>query len=174
MVFASIVFLSVFLPVVFLVHLVVRPIRVRNLWLIAASLLFYSYGEPVYVLLMLVSSVFNWGVALAIGAPHAKPLKSTKLSDDSNSKPGEPGTPSNPETRRKILLTLAVVLNLGMLATFKYAAMIADTFGLLLHTDFNLPVLALPIGISFYTFQALSYVIAVSYTHLTLPTSDLV
>ena len=54
MVFASIVFLSVFLPVVFLVHLVVRPIRVRNLWLIAASLLFYSYGEPVYVLLMLV------------------------------------------------------------------------------------------------------------------------
>ena len=51
MVFASIVFLSVFLPVVFLVHLVVRPIRVRNLWLIAASLLFYSYGEPVYVLL---------------------------------------------------------------------------------------------------------------------------
>ena len=61
MVFASIVFLSVFLPVVFLVHLVVRPIRVRNLWLIAASLLFYSYGEPVYVLLMLVSSVFNWG-----------------------------------------------------------------------------------------------------------------
>lgn len=162
MVFASIVFLSVFLPVVFLVHLVVRPIRVRNLWLIAASLLFYSYGEPVYVLLMLVSSVFNWGVALAIGAPHVKSLKSTKLSDNSNSKPGEPGTPRNPETRRKILLALAVVLNLGMLATFKYAAMIADTFGLLLHTDFNLPVLALPIGISFYTFQALSYVIDVS------------
>lgn len=75
MVFASIVFLSVFLPVVFLVHLVVRPIRVRNLWLIAASLLFYSYGEPVYVLLMLVSSVFNWGVALA-----SVPLTSSRSS----------------------------------------------------------------------------------------------
>lgn len=100
MVFASIVFLSVFLPVVFLVHLVFRPIQVRNLWLIAASLLFYSYGEPVYVLLMLVSSVFNWGW----------PSPSVPLAPSHSSQPNYP------------MIPIANPVNLALQATPKPAA----------------------------------------------------
>ncbi len=134
MVFSSLSFLCVFLPVVFLGHLLCRPLALRNALLIAASLVFYAYGEPVYVLLMVASCLANYVFALAIGRGAG---------------------------RRRWALALAVVANLGMLGVFKYADMLVGivdgAFGLAL----PLPELALPLGISFYTFQALSYVIDV-------------
>ena len=99
-----------------------------------ASLLFYAYGEPVYVLLMIASSFMNYGMARLI---------------------------AKGEKRKKIFLVLAVALNLGMLAVFKYADFAVDTVNGLLSTNIPLPGITLPIGISFFTFQALSYVIDV-------------
>ncbi|WP_200831512.1 MBOAT family O-acyltransferase [Varibaculum vaginae] len=107
--------------------------------LILASLLFYSYGEPIYVLLMLVSCLANWGLALAL---------------DTRKEGAVPA-------KRKAILTLALVLNLGVLGFFKYAGMFLGTIDSLLGLDLKIGAVALPIGISFYTFQALSYVIDV-------------
>ena len=129
MVFSSLPFLFLFLPAVLLIHSLL-PGRLRNGFLLLANLIFYAYGEPVYVLLMLASIVVN---DLA-----ARLLQRTQ-----------------PSFCRKALLIAAVALNLSALGWFKYAPLLADTLGLP-------PVnVALPIGISFYTFQAMSYVIDV-------------
>lgn len=134
MIFSSLEFLCVFLPVVFALYCLLPSIKVKNALLIVASLLFYAYGEPVYVLLMIASSFMNYGMARLI---------------------------AKGEKRKKIFLVLAVVLNLGMLAVFKYADFVVDTVNGLLSTNIPLPGITLPIGISFFTFQALSYVIDV-------------
>ncbi|MDR1016407.1 MAG: MBOAT family protein [Coriobacteriales bacterium] len=137
MVFSSLIFLCVFLPLAAVLYFLVPPGRrfsmpLKNALLIVLSLLFYAYGEPVYIILMLLSSVANWLLALWIGAPAVQSPRPLK------------------QTGRRLPLVLCVVFNLGMLAVFKYA-------------DMFVPALAisLPIGISFYTFQAMSYVIDV-------------
>ncbi len=119
MVFSSLTFLFVFLPVVFAAYFLL-PKSFRNYVLLAASVFFYAWGEPVYIILMVLSLLFNYFVG-----------REMEEKDD------------NPAARKKCLL-FALAVNLGLLAVFKYC-----TF---LH-------LSLPIGISFYTFQALSYVI---------------
>jgi alginate O-acetyltransferase complex protein AlgI len=144
MVFSSLTFLCIFLPIVFLAYLVIPWMKAKNALLICASLVFYAYGEPIYVLLMLFSSLANWGFGVALG------------------------TPDSGRKHRKALVALALVVNLGLLAVFKYAGMLASTIGLLIGGDAPFAGLALPIGISFYTFQALSYVIDV-YRGETLP-----
>ena len=68
MVFSSLVFICVFLPVVFLLNLLIPPVRGKNALLIVASLVFYAYGEPVYIVLMIVSTLVNWALGLAIGS----------------------------------------------------------------------------------------------------------
>lgn len=134
MVFSSITFLSVFLPVVFLLHCILPGMKVKNGLLIVASLLFYAYGEPVYVLLMLASVLSNYIAGNLVG-------RGSK--------------------RKKFWMVAAILWNLGLLVAFKYAgflvSLVNDT-GLV-----HLPEvqIALPIGISFFTFQALSYVIDV-------------
>lgn len=134
MVFSSSVFLCVFLPVVFLAHTLIPGLKARNGLLILASLLFYAYGEPVYIILMLISILLNYLFGLWVGG-------------ESNHK--------------KTGVIAAVVVNLGVLAVFKYASpligFINESWG------FNIPFpqISLPIGISFFTFQALSYVIDV-------------
>ena len=135
MVFSSIVFLSVFLPAVFLLYTVIPSLKVRNALLIAASLVFYAYGEPVYVLLMLFSSLLNYFCALWVA--------------------------KNPQKKSKATLVTAVAVNLGILAVFKYTGMFVTTFNSLTGLAVPVPAIALPIGISFFTFQALSYVIDV-------------
>lgn len=134
MIFSSLEFLCVFLPVVFALYCLLPSIKVKNALLIVASLLFYAYGEPVYVLLMIASSFMNYGMARLI---------------------------AKGEKRKKMFLVLAVALNLGILAVFKYADFAVDTVNGLLSTNIPLPGITLPIGISFFTFQALSYVIDV-------------
>ena len=132
MVFSSLVFLCVFLPVVFLLHLAVKNRKVKNGLLLAASLLFYAYGEPVYVFLMLASALLNYCFALLMV-----------------------------NNRSKVLLTLAVVVNLGILGVFKYTGFLLSNVNAALGLSLPVPEIALPIGISFFTFQALSYVIDV-------------
>ncbi len=134
MVFSSLEFLCIFLPAVFLLYTVIPVHKVRNGLLIAFSLVFYAYGEPVYVLLMILSSLVNYLCALWIGKS---------------------------EKQKKLPLIIAIVFNLGTLVLFKYTGMFVTAFNSVTHLSVPVPEIVLPIGISFYTFQALSYVIDV-------------
>lgn len=136
MVFSSAVFLFMFLPVVFLGNLLIRPMWGKNAFLIAASLLFYAFGEPVYVFLMILSAFMNYLFGIWLG----------------HSKQGR---------LRRVILILSVTVNLALLGTFKYAAFVAVNLNHLFGLKMEVPSIALPIGISFFTFQALSYVIDV-------------
>ena len=137
MVFSSITFVSVFLPVVFLLHWLLPNIKVKNALLILASLLFYAYGEPVYVLLMIGSVFVNYLLGLMCGSSKEK------------------------ARWEKAGLLLAVIWNLGLLIIFKYAGFLAGAVNTTGLVQLPVPQIELPIGISFFTFQALSYVIDV-------------
>ncbi|MBQ8577440.1 MAG: MBOAT family protein [Clostridia bacterium] len=138
MVFSSTVFLFVFLPTVWLLYLLIPKncITAKNILLGITSLLFYAYGEPVYIVIMLFSVLFNYCAARGIGAAMER---------------GDEG-------RRKFLTGFSVVVNLIILGFFKYVPWLCS----LLPFDVPLPALSLPVGISFYTFQVLSYVLDVS------------
>lgn len=129
MVFSSGVFLFIFLPIVLSAHTLTRNNAVRNGLLIAASLVFYAYGEPVYVLLLLVSVGVNYlfGRLLSV-------------------------------RKSKGILAFAVVFDLGLLVVYKYAAFLAGLLNGLPFVKLPVPQISLPIGISFFTFQAISYV----------------
>ena len=135
MVFSSLTFLCVFLPAVFLLYTVIPNLRVRNALLIIASLVFYAYGEPIYVLLMIFSSVLNYICALFVRS-------------------GKRG-------KNRAVLVLAVIVNLGILAVFKYTGFFVSSLNGAFGLSIPVPEIALPVGISFFTFQALSYVIDV-------------
>ena len=134
MVFSSMVFLCIFLPVVFLLHLLLPGIRAKNGMLLLASLAFYAYGEPVYVILMIASAFVNYLSAILIG--------------------------KNP-AGKKAVMAVNVILNLGVLVLFKYTGFLAESVNTIFGTAIPVPSIRLPIGISFFTFQAMSYVIDV-------------
>ena len=134
MVFSSLEFLCVFLPIVVLFNCILPSVKWKNAFLILVSLLFYAYGEPVCVVLMLASSIFNYIVARVIAQ---------------NSK------------GKKIYLIIGIIVNLGILALFKYADFLVETCNQLFSTDIPKLELVLPVGISFFTFQAMSYVMDV-------------
>jgi len=136
MVFSSIPFLFIFLPVVLILYNIL-PKKTRNIFLLAVNLIFYAYGEPVYVLLMIASIVLNYSGALIID----------------KTKDGK---------QRKLLLAVFVVLNLAALGYFKYTGMILDLLRKIpVLSEIPIHEVILPIGISFYTFQAMSYVVDV-------------
>ncbi len=139
MLFSSIVFIFIFLPVTLLVyHLLYKRRTAQNVWLLLVSLIFYAWGEPVNVLLMIASIFVNWGMGLLV--------------DRNRSDQG----------RKKLLLIIACVYNIGVLFVFKYLGFFIDTANMVSKRELvPNPGIALPIGISFYTFQALSYVIDV-------------
>ena len=137
MLFSSMFFLWLFLPFVFLFILLLKP-RGQNLFLLFASLFFYAWGEPKYVLLMLVSIFINWGCGLLLQDAGRLHLH-----------------------KRGVLWT-GIVLNLLLLGYFKYLGLFVRSVNHLLRGEaLTVPEIALPIGISFFTFQALSYVIDV-------------
>ena len=138
MVFSSLTFLFLFFPIVIGVYYLC-PRVLRNLWLLAASLLFYAWGEPVYIRLMVASILFNYLCGLGVAALQKRQKPSPA----------------------KGLLVLCIVGNIGALGVFKYADLLIDTVNGIAGSHLALLELALPIGISFYTFQALSYVIDV-------------
>lgn len=132
MLFSSILFLFYFLPIVLALYFIV-PVRFRNLLLLLASLLFYAWGEPVFVGLMLLSIGLNYGLGLLVASEN--------------------------RAFAKAALVGAVVVNLSILGLFKYANFFVDNLnGLAGYPAIVIPAIALPIGISFFTFQAMSYV----------------
>ena len=139
MVFSSMIFLCVFLPVVLIVYYVL-PKQLRNLWLLLASLFFYAWGEPRYILIMLFSTVFDYCNGRAISYATKK---------------------GKHDTWGRAVLALSVTGNLAILCFFKYTDFVLENINRLAGTQFGLLQLALPIGISFYTFQTMSYTIDV-------------
>ena len=109
MVFSSMTFLCVFLPIVFLVNCILPSIKIKNIFLVFASVLFYAYGEPVYVLLMLASTVANYIFG--------------RLMD------------RDQERFRKGVLAAAVICNLAFLGIFKYTDMVISTGNWIFHTS---------------------------------------
>jgi alginate O-acetyltransferase complex protein AlgI len=136
MVFSSLLFLYIYLPVVLAVYYIV-PVRWRNVWLFIVNLVFYGWGEPVYILLMLVS----------IGINYASGLLIDKCRDR--------------DKTAKLILAGSTVLSLSLLLFFKYFDLFAETLNQLPFLSIPLLHLTLPIGISFYTFQTMSYPIDV-------------
>ena len=136
MVFSSAVFLFIFLPVVFLLSRVIPGIRGKNILLLIASLLFYAFGEPVYVLLMMASIVINFTAGRLLVLCRNK-------------------------AQAQLVTAAAVVLNLGMLSVFKYTDFFLSSLNQAFSLEIPLTGIALPVGISFFTFQGLSYVIDV-------------
>ena len=138
MLFSSTIFLFAFLPVVFSLYFLLPSVRLRNAWLLLASLFFYAWGETVYVAILLLSIALNYALGLLIAG-------------------------GSGERRRRSLLALAVSLNLLLLGAFKYANFVVDNLSALLvllgGAPLELRPIHLPIGISFFTFQALTYVI---------------
>ena len=137
MVFSSLVFMFAFLPVVLLIYYLL-PVKFRNAFLLIADLIFYGWGEPVLVFLMLFSILINYIAGILI-----------EKSNSNNKK-------------RKIILIASVVIDLGLLGFFKYAGFITNNLKVVL-PFLNIPLISipLPIGISFYTFQIMSYTIDV-------------
>lgn len=138
MVFSSTIFLFLFLPVVLTGYFLFPSVRAKNLWLLTASLLFYAWGEPLFLVLLFASTWMNYrlGIWVDVAAEHRK---------------------------RKFAVTLAIALNIGLLAFFKYANFVVHSANTALGwanvSPLPFPHIVLPIGISFFTFHALSYVI---------------
>lgn len=133
MVFSTILFLCVFLPLVIIGYYLV-PSKGKNLFLLLVSLFFYAWGEPAFVFVMFASIMLNYVFGMGIYQFASK---------------------------RKLFLGLAILSNLSILGVFKYADFAVETVNRFLPGQLPLPQLVLPIGISFYTFQGMSYVIDV-------------
>ncbi|HDR7453724.1 TPA: MBOAT family protein [Bacillus cereus] len=134
MVFSNLVFLCLFLPAVLLIYYAVRK-DLQNIVLLFFSLVFYAWGEPIYVFLMLFSILVNYWFGILLG--------NSRFTNG----------------QRKLLLTFAIVMNIAILGYFKYANFLVDNINSILHTNIVLEKIPLPIGISFFTFHAMSYII---------------
>lgn len=136
MVFSSTIFLCVYLPLVLLGYYIC-PKKGKNLFLLIVSLIFYAWGEPKYVFLMIFSILVNYVFGLLMDK-HRENKK-----------------------RLKLMLVISVIIDLGLLSVFKYTDFIITNINSAFGAGFDLLNIALPIGISFYTFQAMSYTIDV-------------
>ncbi len=140
MVFSSEFFLFAFLPVVLACYAVAPTPRVKNVVLVVASLVFYGWGEPRFVPLILGSALANYGFGLALAA-------------------------AKPESRRRTIVAIAVGFDLALLLIFKYSGFLADNLTFLFGNRIGGPVwlsqIYLPLGISFFTFHAISYIVDV-------------
>lgn len=135
MVFSSITFLIYFLPVTMFAYYL-APVRLKNTVLLAASLFFYAWGEPVYIFLMLFSIVINYIAGIITGDAKSRKVKIP-------------------------VLAAAVILNVFMLGFFKYADFVTEGINSIFGLGIKPLELPLPVGISFYTFQAISYLVDV-------------
>lgn len=135
MVFSSLVFLFAFLPTIIFLYYISKD-KYKNYLLLTASLFFYAWGEPIYIVIMLVSILFNFIFG-----------KKVDVRNDGKS--------------RKFWLISSVIFNIGMLGVFKYTGFFIENINGLFKTTITNPGISLPLGISFFTFQAMSYVIDV-------------
>ncbi len=136
MVFSHLIFIYAFLPLLMILYYC----RQNNSWrrgvLLAFSLVFYAWGEPVYILLMLFSALMNYTFGIFIGA-------------------------SETDRGKKLSVVLGVIVNLAMLGVFKYTGFVVENINAITGLSIPVPNISLPLGISFYTFQAMTYVIDV-------------
>lgn len=133
MVFSSLIFLFCFLPIFLFCYFIPKNRKVRNVVLLLFSLAFYGYGEPIYLIFMILSIIVNFVLA--------------KFMDKSNN--------------RKVWLVLAIAFDLGLLFFFKYTNFFIDNINNFFNFNIKFLSISLPIGISFYTFQALTYIVDV-------------
>ena len=133
MVFSSLFFVYFFLAACFLCYYLCRSIKAKNIVLVIFSLIFYAWGEPVWVSMLLFSAFINWGASMLIGKFRGK-------------KAGG------------FFAGAAIVIDLALLIVFKYSGFIVENINALLHTSVPVPQIVMPIGISFFTFQAISYI----------------
>lgn len=136
MVFANLLFIYLFLPLNIILYFISKNIVWRNLVLVTFSFLFYAWGEPVWVMLLLFSASFDYMHGRLI-----ERFRGTLIA--------------------KAAVLSSLIVNLSILATFKYSGFLVQNLNALLGTQFSVPSFALPIGISFYTFQTISYVVDV-------------
>ena len=136
MVFSSLFFLSVFLPLNLFLYYLTKSINVRNIILVVFSLFFYAWGEPIWISLLIFSALVDYLNGLFIDKYRDRPVA-------------------------KLGIFITLFINLGLLFTFKYSDFIVENFNFLFNTSFSKPGFLLPIGISFYTFQTISYSIDV-------------
>ena len=134
MVFSSLIFLYAFLPACLLTYFLVRSQRAKNWVLLVFSLFFYAWGEPLWVILMILTGFFIYGTGLQIDRHRGKPLS-------------------------RFYLVLAIIGSLSSLALFKYLGFAVENLNLITGLHLSVPSFSLPIGISFYTFQTLTYAI---------------
>ena len=145
--FSSVLFVFCFLPIILLLYYFIPGRRGKDIVLLCASLIFYAAGQPVYLILMLFSMLFNYFMAMDLNA--------------------------NPDQAKKTAsLVFTIVVNLFILGFFKYYGFLLDSLGSLFRTTISHPELSLPIGLSFYTFRNMSYVIDV-YKGRTEPATGL-
>ena len=128
MVFADLFFIYFFLPLCLICYFVAKKLETRNKVLIVFSLIFYAWGEPIWIILLLFSAAFNWIMGMHIGANRNKP-------------------------RGKIFIATAISVDILLLLIFKYTGFFAETFNGIFHASIPVPQIALPIGISFYMFS---------------------
>lgn len=136
MVFSSLVFMFAYLPITLLGYYL-SPRQGRNIFLFFINLLFYGWGEPTLIMLMLINIAINYAGGYFVD----------KFRDN--------------KKKQKLFLVLTCVIDIGTLAVFKYTGMLVDTVNMLPFLNLPTPEISLPIGISFYTFQTMSYVIDV-------------
>ena len=136
MVFSSPTFLYIFLPVCIVLYNLCKNVTYRNAVLLLMSLAFYAYGEPKWIIIMLVTVLVDFLAGRVIDQFRGRPMA-------------------------KVALVTATVITLGFLAVFKYANLFISSINGIFHSELGLLSIGLPIGISFYTFQALTYVVDV-------------
>ena len=136
MVFANLIFIYIFLPLNLALYFCTKNKTFRNWVLIAFSMIFYAWGEPIWISLLLFSAVIDYCHGIIIE--------------------GHRG-----QWQAKAAVASSLILNLGLLGTFKYSGFIVENVNALLGTGFTVPSFALPIGISFYTFQTITYTVDV-------------
>lgn len=134
MVFSSLMFMCIFLPIVLIAYNLSKNLTYKNTVLIIASLFFYAWGEPIWVVLLIFSAFVDYINGRIIDKYYAR-------------------------AGATIALVSSLVINLGLLAMFKYSGFFIENINTFLHTSIPNPNFKLPIGISFYTFQTLSYTI---------------
>ena len=136
MLFPQLVFVYLFLPILLFLYYINKSNSWRRGVLLIFSLLFYAWGEPIYILLMLLSAVINYVFGLFIGAAET-------------------------DRGKKIFVIIGVVLNLALLGYYKYTGFVLENINAIFGLSIPIPQIALPLGISFYTFQAMTYIIDV-------------
>ena len=136
MLFSSLTFVFGFLFLVLAIYFcILRTTKVRNIFLVFASILFYAWGEPKFVLIMLLSIFMNYIFGLLVDKYRDSKIKS------------------------KFIIILMLIFNLSLIFIYKYLMFFMTTVNSLAGLNFNIPIINLPIGISFFTFQSISYVI---------------